>query len=150
MKSHTKSTVKNLILNYKISHLGLWKIKLGMWIKFYMYVFCYSADHEDQDVMMFNRITLPAYYGLLRMCCQQSRQFTRQLAQHQNILWAFKNITPYPGQYPGVSLCFVVSVLRVSCTCSTSCACCSSQSLKNAQKFWHHLFIRASENQNCV
>ena len=64
----------------------------------------FSADHEDQDVMMFNRITLPAYYGLLRMCCQQSRVFTRQLAQHQNILWAFKNITPYPGQYPGV--CF--------------------------------------------
>ncbi|XP_052769790.1 ubiquitin carboxyl-terminal hydrolase 34-like isoform X3 [Mya arenaria] len=59
------------------------------------------ADHEDQDVMIFNRITLPAYYGLLRMCCQQSRLFTRQLAQHQNILWAFKNITPYPGQYPG-------------------------------------------------
>ena len=53
--------------------------------------------------MMFNRMTLPAYYGLLRMCCQQSRAFTRQLAQHQNILWAFKNITPYPGQYPGVS-----------------------------------------------
>ncbi|XP_052272263.1 ubiquitin carboxyl-terminal hydrolase 34-like isoform X3 [Dreissena polymorpha] len=59
------------------------------------------ADHEDQDVMMFNRITLPAYYGLLRLCCQQSRAFTRQLGQHQNIVWAFKNITPYPGQYPG-------------------------------------------------
>ncbi|KAL4238015.1 Ubiquitin carboxyl-terminal hydrolase 34 [Mactra antiquata] len=59
------------------------------------------ADPEDQDVLMFNRLTLPAYYGLLRMCCQQSRIFTRQLGQHQNILWAFKNITPYPAQYPG-------------------------------------------------
>ena len=29
----------------------------------------------------------------------QSRQFTRQLAQHQNIQWAFKNITPYTTQY---------------------------------------------------
>ncbi|GAB6022101.1 hypothetical protein CHUAL_006244 [Chamberlinius hualienensis] len=58
------------------------------------------ADHEDQDVMIFNRFMLPAYYGLLRLCCQQSRPFTRQLANHQNIHWAFKNITPYPAQYP--------------------------------------------------
>ncbi len=29
----------------------------------------------------------------------QSRAFTRQLAQHQNIQWAFKNITPYTTQY---------------------------------------------------
>ncbi|XP_041355094.1 ubiquitin carboxyl-terminal hydrolase 34-like isoform X3 [Gigantopelta aegis] len=57
------------------------------------------ADHDDQDVVMFNRVMLPAYYGLLRMCCQQSQSFTRQLAQHQNIQWAFKNITPYPTQY---------------------------------------------------
>nr|CAD7454071.1 unnamed protein product [Timema tahoe] len=42
---------------------------------------------------------LPAYYGLLRLCCQQSRTFTRQLAGHQNLHWAFKNITPHPTQY---------------------------------------------------
>lgn len=57
------------------------------------------ADHDDQEVVMFNRCMLPAYYGLLRICCLQSRSFTRQLAQHQNILWAFKNISPYPAQY---------------------------------------------------
>lgn len=57
------------------------------------------ADHDDQDVVMFNRIMLPSYYGLLRMCCQQSRTFTRQLAQHQNIQWAFKNISCHPAQY---------------------------------------------------
>lgn len=43
---------------------------------------------------------LPAYYGLLRMCCEQSRTLTRQLAAHQNLQWAFKNITPHPTQYP--------------------------------------------------
>lgn len=43
---------------------------------------------------------LPAYYGLLRLCCEQSRVLTRQLAGHQNLQWAFKNITPYPTQYP--------------------------------------------------
>lgn len=42
---------------------------------------------------------LPAYYGLLRLCCQQSRALTRHLANHQNLQWAFKNITPHPTQY---------------------------------------------------
>ncbi|XP_054154148.1 ubiquitin carboxyl-terminal hydrolase 34-like [Oppia nitens] len=57
------------------------------------------ADHDDQEVVFFNKMMLPNYYGLLRLCCQQSRQFTRQLAMHQNIQWAFKNITPYITQY---------------------------------------------------
>ena len=29
------------------------------------------ADHEDNEVINFNRAMLPAYYGLLRMCCYQ-------------------------------------------------------------------------------
>nr|XP_023025188.1 ubiquitin carboxyl-terminal hydrolase puf [Leptinotarsa decemlineata] len=58
------------------------------------------ADHDDQEIVMYNRAMLPAYYGLLRMMCQQSRVFTRNLAQHQNLQWAFKNITPHPTQYP--------------------------------------------------
>ncbi|CAH1163705.1 unnamed protein product [Phaedon cochleariae] len=58
------------------------------------------ADHDDQEIVMYNRAMLPAYYGLLRMMCQQSRVFTRSLAQHQNLQWAFKNITPHPTQYP--------------------------------------------------
>ena len=57
------------------------------------------ADHDDQEVVLFNRIMLPSYYGLLGLCCMQSRNFTRQLAVHQNIIWAFKNITPYYTQY---------------------------------------------------
>lgn len=68
-----------------------------------VFFFCFSADHDDQEVVLFNRTMLPAYYGLLRMCCQCSRPFTRQLAQHQNIQWAFKNITPYLAQYTLVS-----------------------------------------------
>lgn len=61
------------------------------------------ADHDDQEVVLFNRSMLPAYYGILRMCCEQSPTFTRQLASHQNIQWAFKNLTPHASQYPGVS-----------------------------------------------
>lgn len=51
---------------------------------------------------MFNRFMLPAYYGILRYMCLQSRTFTRQLANHQNMAWAFKNISMYPTQYPMV------------------------------------------------
>lgn len=58
-----------------------------------------SADHDDSEIVAYNRAMLPAYYGLLRMCCQQSRSLTRQLAAHQNLQWAFKNITPHPTQY---------------------------------------------------
>ncbi|XP_053660566.1 ubiquitin carboxyl-terminal hydrolase puf [Anopheles marshallii] len=58
------------------------------------------ADHDDTDIVTYNRAMLPVYYGLLRMCCQQSRLLTRQLAAHQNLQWAFKNITPHPTQYP--------------------------------------------------
>lgn len=60
------------------------------------------ADHDDQEVVLFNRGMLPAYYGILRLCCEQSPAFTRQLASHQNIQWAFKNLTPHASQYPGV------------------------------------------------
>lgn len=80
----------------------------------------FRADHEDQDVVLFNRVMLPAYYGLLRLCCQQSRTFTRQLAAHQNIQWAFKNITPHPTQYSTVSfsritlLSVEIGIIRIS------------------------------------
>ncbi|OTF76682.1 hypothetical protein BLA29_001605 [Euroglyphus maynei] len=57
------------------------------------------ADHEDQEVVMFNKNMLPYYYGLLKLCCEHSRSFTRYLASHQNIQWAFKNITPYSNHY---------------------------------------------------
>lgn len=57
------------------------------------------ADHEDQDTILFNKNMLPYYYGLLKLCCRSSRVFTRYLATHQNIHWAFQNITPYPNHY---------------------------------------------------
>nr|XP_054759302.1 ubiquitin carboxyl-terminal hydrolase 34-like [Lytechinus pictus] len=60
------------------------------------------ADHDDQEVVVFNRIMLPAYYGLLRLCCHQSPQFSRMLSTHQNMQWAFKYLTPHANQYPMV------------------------------------------------
>lgn len=58
------------------------------------------ADHEDQDIILFNKNTLPYYYGLLKLCCRISPPFTRFLADHQNIQWAYQNITPFPNHYP--------------------------------------------------
>ena len=57
------------------------------------------ADHEDQDTILFNKNMLPYYYGILRLCCNQSRPFARYLSMHQNIMWAFQNITPYQNHY---------------------------------------------------
>lgn len=54
-------------------------------------------------MVIFNRTMLPAYYGVLRICCQHSRIFARQLAGHQNVSWAFKNISSHPTQYAAVS-----------------------------------------------
>lgn len=82
-------------------------------IIYFLYV-C-RADHDDQEVIVFNRCMLPAYYGLLRLCCQQSRTFTRQLAGHQNIQWAFKNITPYTTQYNAVSDAFTLFAYFIKC-----------------------------------
>lgn len=77
------------------------------------------ADHDDQDVVLFNRGMLPAYYGILRLCCEQSPAFTRQLASHQNIQWAFKNLTPHASQYPGVSTVHTFSICFLYMVSST-------------------------------
>ncbi|KAL3873492.1 hypothetical protein ACJMK2_036602 [Sinanodonta woodiana] len=106
------------------------------------------ADHEDQDVVMFNRVTLPAYYGLLRMCCQQSRPFTRQLAQHQNIQWAFKNITPYPAQYTAA----VDELFRMMRLMSTVYPDSSDEEVKAVNAFKKNtvqLYLQSMDARSC-
>ncbi|KAI8425240.1 hypothetical protein MSG28_007040 [Choristoneura fumiferana] len=61
------------------------------------------ADHEDGEVVAYNRAMLPPYYALLRLCCRRSGAFARSLAQHQNIHWAFRNIAPHAHLYPGAA-----------------------------------------------
>ncbi|CAH0594132.1 unnamed protein product [Chrysodeixis includens] len=61
------------------------------------------ADHEDGEVVAYNRAMLPPYYALLRLCCRRSSAFARSLAQHQNIHWAFRNIAPHAHLYPGAA-----------------------------------------------
>ncbi|KAM3962482.1 LOW QUALITY PROTEIN: ubiquitinyl hydrolase 1 puf [Aphomia sociella] len=61
------------------------------------------ADHEDGEVVAYNRAMLPPYYALLRLCCRRSSAFARALAQHQNIHWAFRNIAPHAHLYPAAA-----------------------------------------------
>lgn len=61
------------------------------------------ADHEDGEVVAFNRLMLPPYYGLLRLFCRRSPQFARMLASHQNLHWAFRNIAPHAHLYPAAA-----------------------------------------------
>lgn len=60
----------------------------------------YILSSDEPEVVTFNRNVLPAYYGLLRLCCEHSRTFTRQLAGHSNMKWAFENLTTRMNQYP--------------------------------------------------
>ncbi|KAJ7390778.1 Ubiquitin carboxyl-terminal hydrolase 34 [Desmophyllum pertusum] len=60
----------------------------------------YILSSDEPEVVTFNRNVLPAYYGLLRLCCEHSRTFTRQLAIHSNMKWAFENLTIRMNQYP--------------------------------------------------
>ncbi|XP_027055599.1 ubiquitin carboxyl-terminal hydrolase 34-like [Pocillopora damicornis] len=60
----------------------------------------YILSSDEPEVVNFNRNVLPAYYGLLRLCCEHSRSFTHQLAVHSNMKWAFENLTIRMNQYP--------------------------------------------------
>ena len=63
-----------------------------------------NRSSDEHEVLTFNRNVLPAYYGLLRLCCEYSRAFTRQLAVHSNMKWAFENLTPRVNHYPQVQI----------------------------------------------
>ncbi len=59
-------------------------------------------SNDDPEVIAFNRSVLPVYYGLLRLACEHSAQFTRELAMHGNMTWAFEYLTARINQYPKV------------------------------------------------
>ncbi|CAB3983712.1 Ubiquitin carboxyl-terminal hydrolase 34 [Paramuricea clavata] len=62
--------------------------------------FNYILSNDDPEVIAFNRSVLPVYYGLLRLACEHSAQFTRELAKHANMTWAFEYLTSRINQYP--------------------------------------------------
>ena len=82
----------------------------------FLYVF---SSSDEPEVVNFNRNVLPAYYGLLRLCCEHSRSFTHQLAVHSNMKWAFENLTIRMNQYPQVctrlSRAFFLRMFSLTC-----------------------------------
>jgi ubiquitin carboxyl-terminal hydrolase 34 len=59
-----------------------------------------AVDHEDTELIQYNRNCLHVYYGVIRICMQQSQEYARQMCQHANFTWAFRHILPYSVQYP--------------------------------------------------
>jgi hypothetical protein len=62
-----------------------------------------SVDHEDGDLISFNRQCLHVYYATIRLLCMQSRAYTREISTHSNFQWALKHIMPYSMHYPLVA-----------------------------------------------
>ncbi|RWS31314.1 hypothetical protein B4U80_00975 [Leptotrombidium deliense] len=106
------------------------------------------ADHDDQEVVLFNRMMLPSYYGLLRLCCLQSRSFTRHLALHQNIQWAFKNITPYLPQYQAA----VAELFKLMKLFATAHPDSTEQELRDIRQFKRttlQMYLTSVDSRSC-
>ena len=58
------------------------------------------VDHEDQELILYNRLFLFIYYNILRQICQYSWVYAKELASHKNMSWALKNVLPYVHFYP--------------------------------------------------
>ena len=58
-----------------------------------------AVDHEDNDLISYNRQCLHPYYASIRLLCQHSSSYTREMSTHSNFQWAFKHIMPYSNQY---------------------------------------------------
>ncbi len=59
-----------------------------------------AVDHEDGDLISYNRQCLHPYYASIRLLCQYSPVYTREMSTHSNFYWAFKHIMPYCNLYP--------------------------------------------------
>jgi ubiquitin carboxyl-terminal hydrolase 34 len=58
------------------------------------------VDHEDQELVLYNRLFLFIYYNILKQFCQYSWTYCKELAVHKNMSWALKNVLPYVHLYP--------------------------------------------------
>ncbi|CAF1418467.1 unnamed protein product, partial [Adineta steineri] len=72
------------------------------------------VDHEDQELILYNRLFLFIYYNILKQFCQYSWSYSKELASHKNMSWALKNVLPYVHLYPDaceqlLSICKIIS-----------------------------------------
>jgi len=59
-----------------------------------------AVDHEDCDLISYNRQCLHPYYATIRILCERSPAYCREMTNIQYFQWAFKHILPYSIQYP--------------------------------------------------
>ena len=57
------------------------------------------VDHEDQELISYNRLFLFIYYNILKQLCLYSWPYCKHLANHKNMSWALKNVLPYVQLY---------------------------------------------------
>ncbi|CAF3593955.1 unnamed protein product [Rotaria socialis] len=72
------------------------------------------VDHEDQELILYNRLFLFIYYNILKQICQYSWLYSKELALHKNMSWALKNVLPYVHLYPDAceqlsTICKIIS-----------------------------------------
>lgn len=72
------------------------------------------VDHEDQELILYNRLFLFIYYNILKQFAQFSWPYCKELAAHKNMSWALKNVLPYVHLYPDAcdqlsSICKIIS-----------------------------------------
>ena len=65
--------------------------------------YCFRVNHEERDLITFNKQCLHSFFGLLRICCALSANFTFTFMQHDNFLWALENVFPYYNLYSKAS-----------------------------------------------
>uniref|UniRef100_T1K3V7 USP domain-containing protein n=1 Tax=Tetranychus urticae TaxID=32264 RepID=T1K3V7_TETUR len=106
------------------------------------------ADHEDQEVVLFNRMMLPSYYGLLYLCCIQCRSFTRHLALHQNIQWAFKNITPYYTQYQS-AVTELFKLMKLFVTVHPDCSDAELRDILQFKRNTLQMYLTSMDSRSC-
>ena len=68
------------------------------------------VDHEDQELILYNRLFLFIYYNILKQFSQISWNYAKELALHKNMSWALRNVLPHVHLYPDaceqlVSIC---------------------------------------------
>ena len=59
-----------------------------------------AVDHDDCDLITYNRQCLHPYYATIRLLCERSPAYCREMTNPQYFQWAFKHILPYSIQYP--------------------------------------------------
>ncbi|RNA20513.1 ubiquitin carboxyl-terminal hydrolase 34 [Brachionus plicatilis] len=72
------------------------------------------VDHEDAELVSYNKQCLQPFYGAIRLLCDHSPVYLRHMCEHSNLQWAFKHVLPYSMHY-GTACVELVKLLELVC-----------------------------------